>query len=178
MFFDVNFIVAQVFGIIVIILGAIIAPHLKTKTRLLICDMIAILFQATAFLLLGAMTGVFALGAIMSWVIVLFLYARVGKIAPVWVLIGLMIIHSLSVAISWNGWVSALMLSPLARLYGLWQGNLQRTRVTFIITAIGFGLYSLLASAYVGALNEAILIVSAIIALWRFRTKKTCDISV
>ena len=162
------FVIAQIIGIIVIIIGAILSPHMKTKTSLLLCNLIANALQLISFLLLDATTGVFAVSAIAFRVFVLFLYAKFEKRAPVWVLIGLMVIHAVMVLLAWEGWVSALMLAPLVRLYGMWQDKLQITRITFIITAIGFGVYSLLSDAYVVALNELILICSTALALWRF----------
>ena len=167
-----NFIIAQVCGVIVLILGAILSPHMKTKPSLLLCNLAANIFQLISFLLLGAITGVFTVSSIMIRVFVLFLYARLEKRAPVWVLIGLMAIHTSMVLLSWEGWISALMFSPLVRLYGMWQDKLQVTRVTFIITATGFGIYSFLTGGYMLMLNELILICSTIIALWRFRAKE------
>ena len=169
---DISFIIAQILGVMVTIVGVILAPHMKTKASLLLCNLIANLFQLAGFFLLGAITGVFTVSSIMFRVLVLFLFARVGKRAPVWVLAGLMAVHISMVLFGWEGWISALMFAPLVRLYGMWQEKLQVTRATFIITAVGFGLYSLLSGAYVVAFNEGLLIFSSALALWRFRQKE------
>jgi len=169
--FDVNFITAQALGVLVIIVGALILPHMKTKARMLLCNLVSNALQIGSFLLLGAVTGVFTTSSIMFRGFVLFLFARVDKRAPIWVLIGLMALHIFMVWFGREGWISLLMLSPLVRLYGLWQDNLQFTRVSFIITALGFGIYSLISGAWIVGLNEFILIVSTTVALWRFRQK-------
>jgi len=175
--FYMAFVVAQILGVLVIILGAILSPHMKTKTSLLLCNLVANALQLGSFWLLNATTGIFTVSSIMFRVFVLYLYARLDRRAPIWVLIGLMAIHTTMVLLSWEGWISLLMLSPLVRLYGMWQDKLQITRATFIITAIGFSIYSLLSSAYVVALNELILICSTAFAIWRFRQPKEveCD---
>ena len=163
-----TFIIVQIMGVVIIIACAIM-PHMKTKSALLLCNMVANFLQIICFWLLEALTGVSTVFATTLRVVVLFLYEKQGKRAPVWVLVGLVIVHIFAVAFLWAGWVSVFLLPPLVNVYGQWQDNLQITRYAAIITALGFGVYSFASGAYTIALNETLVVCSAGLAIWRYR---------
>ena len=163
------FIIAQVLGVIIIIVCALI-PHMRTKTRMLLWYIVVNVLQILQFWLLAARTGMLTIIAMAIRSIVLFAFSKNGKRAPVWVLLVLITLHLSAGIVAWEDWRSIFMMMAVVNVYALWQENLTIVRIAAIITSIGIGMYSLLSGAYTGAVNECIIIVSASLSLWRYRS--------
>ena len=160
--------IAQILGVITIIISVMI-PHMKTKIRLLSLNLVCNVVQLSEFAVIGALTGIAGDISATIRVLVLFVFAKKCKRAPVWILFALITAHIIIIAVEWQGWLSVLMILPIASIYGQWQEKMQIIRITAIITSVGFGTYSLLSGAYTGAINDLMIITSTSFALWKFR---------
>jgi len=167
----VPFVIAQIFGFIVVIL-CMIMPHMKTKSSMLGVNLAVHILQILQFLLLSATPGVYSSISATIRSVILFLYARKQKRAPKKVLVGLIILQIGMVIYSWESWWSICVMVAVTNIYGQWQKDLKITRIMAIVTSIAFGIYSWYSGAYVGVMNELLLIYSTGFALWRFRNVK------
>ncbi|MCL1964738.1 MAG: YgjV family protein [Firmicutes bacterium] len=165
------FVLSQIIGVIVIIVF-VIAPHMKTKPALLLCIVIGNLLTVIEFLLLGAMTEVAVISISTVRSIVFFLYSRSEKRAPAWVFLLFAGMQGGAVFVTWENWVSLLMLFDVVQTYGQWQTNMKILRISAIVTSVPIAVYNILVGGYTGAVNQCCQAVSASIALWHQHYRK------
>jgi len=169
------FIIAQIFGIIMIILD-VISPQMKTKKAIIFVVIFVNLAGTLQFVFLGKWTGIITTFIALVRTLIYYFYASKSRRAPIWMLIVLMVIQLGSVIWTWDSWYAIFMLLTVANIYGQWQINSQITRGGIMITGLGIGVYSVFSEAYTGALDMALRIVSSGIALWRYRKRKELEI--
>jgi hypothetical protein len=166
-----QFIVAQIIGVVVILLGAI-TSHMKTKSALLLCIVAGNVLLIAEFSLLGAMTEVAVISIALVRSITFFLYNKFGKKAPIWLLILFITAQVSAVFFTWTSWICVLMVFDALETYGQWQDDLKVTRITIIVASIPIGIYNLLVRGDTGAINCAVRTISASIALWHNHYRK------
>lgn len=160
-----NFYIAQICGILIMICNAI-SVQFKTKDKILICFVVANLFGIAQYFLLNAITAavVYVISTIRC---IVFYYYEKKDLKPS--LIILMIFEVLAIicgALSWqNMWSIIPIIVTVVFTYGLWQKNLTVTRISTAITGFGWVFYNIIVMAYVGALFDGALAISSIIAL-------------
>lgn len=80
------------------------------------------------------------------------------------------IIAVVSGIMSWqNIWSIIPIIVTVIYTYGLWQDNVKVIRIATGIAGFGWAIYDIIVMAYVGAIQEASQLISAIIALFRNR---------
>ena len=163
--------ISQGVGVLVII-AFVIAPHMKTKTALLFCVVVGNILTVIEFLLLGATTEVAVISVSTVRSITFFFFSRVGKRAPVWLLILFIAMQGGAVFATWKSWVSLLMLFDAIQTYGQWQTDMKILRISTIVSAIPIAVYNILVGGYTGAINQCCQAVSASIALWHKHYRK------
>ena len=163
-----NPIIGQVLGIAATLI-TFASYQFNTKRALLIIQTVATLCTCLSFLFLGATTG-FALNIVCLVRNVVFYFedgrsklqcASAILLASVMVALG---------ALSWQGWISLLMIVALAvNTLFMALGNLQLFRKSILLTSGMILLYDVLVFSIGGILNEALSIVSSAVGLVRYR---------
>ena len=142
--------------------------QMKSRSHILLLQLIGGLFFAFHFGLLGAFTG--AVLNIISVVKVLLFRHYSGPHRPAWPphLIAVLLIGA--TAFTWSGWVSLLpMIGMLALNYGFWRHNEQTMRRSAAIASPVWLVYNVINFSIAGIITELFVISSIAIALWRFR---------
>jgi len=165
---NTNQIIAQCFGVAMIILCAI-APQFKKKMGFISCWFLANICSFSMFWFLSAYAGAFSAISTIIRLAIFIYYESKQKIVPRYGLIGLILLHSVVICWNFENIYSLFLFFGVANIYGQWRKELKITRICAIITSAGFFLYSMINGAYSGAMNEIIIITSACIALYRFR---------
>lgn len=163
------FILAQICGIIALIL-TVIAVQFKTKEKIVMCSVFANIVVAMQFFLLNAITG--AVVSIINTIrCIIFYYYKKKDIKPsIIILLIFEIIAVVSGIMSWqNIWSIIPIIVTVIYTYGLWQDNVKVIRIATGIAGFGWAIYDVIVMAYVGAVQEASQLISAIIALFRNR---------
>lgn len=163
------FILAQICGIIALIL-TVIAVQFKTKEKIVMCSVFANIVVAIQFFLLNAITG--AVVSIINTIrcIIFYYYKKKDMKPSIIILLIFEIIAVVSGIMSWqNIWSIIPIIVTIVYTYGLWQDNVKVIRIATGIAGLGWAIYDVIVMAYVGAIQEASQLVSAIIALFRNR---------
>ena len=167
--YDLAFIIAQVFGVISIILN-IVVVQFKTKEQILIGMIISNLVVAVQFFLLNAITG-----GIISLInvircIVFYLFKKKNKKPSLLVLLIFEIIVIVSGIISWqNIWSILPIIATLTYTYGIWQDDVLKIKYIAAITGFEWAVYDIIVRAYVGFIQGVIQVISAIVAIIRYK---------
>lgn len=163
------FILAQICGIIALIL-TVIAVQFKTKEKIVMCSVFANIVVAIQFFLLNAITG--AVVSIINTIrcIIFYYYKKKDMKPSIIILLIFEIIAVVSGIMSWqNIWSIIPIIVTVIYTYGLWQDNVKVIRIATGIAGFGWAIYDVIVMAYVGAVQEASQLISAIIALFRNR---------
>ena len=168
-----TFWVVQGLGIVTLVLF-VSSLQMKTKERLLIVLIFALIFQLAQYYLTNAVAGIAATVVGLIRVIVFYLYKKHDLKPSVVALSALIILSIVLIVYTWENLLSALMfLGMISTIYGQWQDNMKRLRICAIITALCYVIYQYYAGMYTAMLGEAATVISSIVALWRFRSKTT-----
>lgn len=122
----VNMILAQIFGILAIIIFSL-SPHQKTKIKILIFQLISSILYALQYLLLGATSAVAIniIGAIKDGIF--YTYTRKNKPIPVSSLLIYIAVLLLSLILTFENIFSVFpCLLAILCVYGVWQTNLKK----------------------------------------------------
>lgn len=166
------FVMAQICGVLAMIL-TIVGVQLKTKEEIVLCSVIANIVVAIQFFLLSSYTGfiVSIINAIRC--LVFYGYKRRGVAPSILVLIFFETLCIISGIFSWKNIGDIIpIIVTLIYTYGLWQDNVKIIKITTGIAGFGWAIYDIIVMAYVGALQEILQLVSAIIAIVRERNSK------
>ncbi len=168
----VNFVIAQIFGTIALIV-LIISFQKNEKKKLLKYQMFSSLLYAIQYAFLGpeAYTG-----CLMNLTSMIrnFIFKRYeNKRPPLYLLIiivALMITLSL---ISFEGLISLLpMLAMVLYSIAVWNGNLKIVRIADIISCLLYIIYNIVVQAYAGLVATIIEMLGAMVSLYKFNIKK------
>lgn len=166
-----SFVISQILGVLAIIAFAI-SPHMKAKSTLLVFVILGNVLTVLEFLLLGAMTEVAVMSISTVRTVAFFLYSRLDKRAPIWLLLLFICLQGGAVYVTWKSPISLLMLFDIVQTYGQWQTNMKILRICTIIASIPIGIYNIVVKGYTGAINQGCQAVSAGIALWHKHYRK------
>lgn len=167
--YDLTFFIAQVFGIISIILNIVIVQF-KTKEKMLIGMIISNLVVAIQFFLLNAITG-----GIISLInvircIVFYMFKKENKKPSLLVLLIFEMIVIVSGIISWqNIWSILPIIATATYTYGIWQDDVLKIKYISAIIGFEWSIYDIIVRAYVGFVQGIIQVISAIVAIIRYK---------
>jgi hypothetical protein len=165
---------AQLVGIIGMILLAV-CFQAKNKKKTLILKFSADIAWGIHYLLLGGISAVVLniIGALRETI---FYFEKNEKRMKAW----------LVVFVTLNWVIGILKMKELYTLlptmcsavatYSFWQKDLKVTRLLGLVNAVIMFTYDIFLFSYVGMVNEAITVISVLIALYRYR-KKDCAIN-
>ncbi len=167
------FILAQICGIIVLIL-TVISVQFKTKEKIVMGMVFANIVVTIQYFLLNAVTG--AVVSIINVIrcIVFYYYKKKDKKPSLMILLIFEIIAIISGIMSWqNIWSVIPIIVTVIYTYGLWQDDVKVIRITTAVVGLGWAIYNVIVMAYVGAIQSISQFVSAMIALVKNKQEKT-----
>lgn len=165
-------ILAQICAMLAIFVYSL-GPHQKDKKGVLICNLTSNVLYLVQYLLLGAFTavGINIIDFFQS--LVFYRYAKEEKDIPLMWWIGYVIILiTIGIFTFTNIFSIFPILLGIMVAYGIWQNNLKVYRIIMAINILGWLIYNVSVQAYVGACGNIFQLVSAIIAMYRFKDFK------
>ena len=165
-----NFILAQIFGLISVILLAS-SYQLKSKNALLIAQLIGTLAMTANYLLLGAYSGM-ALNIVCIIRNIAYFFNNKRQ-KPFGFVAYLMTFIMIVVGIfAWQGWLSLVIIIALAINTYCMSLSLKKLRISILFTCTMVFIYDICVFSFLGALNEGLSAISSALALWRLRKAK------
>lgn len=163
-----NFIIAQIIGIIALIV-LMISFQKNTKEKLLKYQMVSSFLYAIQYLFLGAYTG-----CLMNFTCMVrnYIFNRYKNKVPIYYLIIVILIMIFLSMLTYSGLISLLpMIAVVLYSCALWYGNLKIVRITDIISCLLFIIYNIKVLAITGLIATFIEMLSTIIAIYKFDIK-------
>ena len=165
-----NFILAQLFGLIAVILF-VSSYQLKNKNALIIAQLIGTVAMSTNYLLLGAYSGMALNIVCIIRNIVYFFNSKRQK--PFLFVPYLMTFVMIAVGIfTWQGWQSLVIIAALAINTFCMSLSFKKLRISILFTCTMVFIYDIFVFSFLGALNEGLSVISSALALWRLRKKE------
>jgi len=160
-----SFTLAQVFGLLGA-LSMLLSSWQKTRNRVLSFLIFDSLFYFVQYILLGALSGAFTniIGLIRT---ILFRYKENNKFLQNKLILYIIILMYLIIGIyTYDGLISIfpVIVSILYSIV-LWQNNVKKIRIGTSLMLLSWLIYNISVSAYIGAIVEAVLFISSIIAI-------------
>ena len=163
-----NFIIAQIIGIIALII-LMISFQKNTKRKLLTYQIVSSFLYAIQYFFLKAYTGFF-----MSFTCMIrnYIFNRYKNKVPIYCLIIIILIMISFSILTYSGLISLLpMIAVVLYSFALWYGNLKIIRITEVISCSLFIIYNIKVSAITGLIATFIEMLAAIIAIYKFDIK-------
>lgn len=162
-------IIGQAFGILATIF-CLISYQMNTKKSILIIQTFGTLCTCFSYFFLGATSGfVLNLACIIRNIV--FYFVQDKKSIPFSILFAVII--GILGGLSWQGYISLLIIIPLAvNTICLSLGKPQLLRFSILFTSTTIIVYNIFVFSIGGIINETLIIISAIIGILRFHTKK------
>ena len=163
-----NFIIAQIIGIIALIVF-MISFQKNTKEKLLKYQMVSSFLYAIQYLFLGAYTG-----CLMNFTCMVrnYIFNRYKNKVPIYYLIIVILIMIFLSMLTYSGLISLLpMIAVVLYSCALWYGNLKIVRITDIISCLLFIIYNIKVLAITGLIATFIEMLATIIAIYKFDIK-------
>lgn len=161
----VNKIVAQIIGILAILIFAL-SPQQKTKQNVLIFQLISSILYGLQYFILGAFSAVVIniIGAIKEfW---FYLYAKKESKIPLKILLIYIIAVIIAGMFTYTDIFSVFpTILAILMTYATWQKNLKNFRILSIISSTSWIIYNFVVCAYVNAIGNLFQLISAIIAV-------------
>ena len=165
----INFIIAQVFGAIALII-LIISLQKNNKKTLLKYQIFSSILYAIQYVFLNAYTGCLMNLACMGRNIAFNKYQDKGP--PVYLLIIVICLMIVFSAFTYVGYISLLpMIAVILYSIAVWNGNLKVIRSIELISCSLYIIYNINVQAYTGLVATIIEFIGALIALVRFDIK-------
>lgn len=166
------FIVAQIFGILVII-SNVLAMQMKKKRQIIFMFILANLFSTINFLLLGGYSGaIICFFAILQTVINNH-FEKLQKQVP-HILIGIYVILSIVLgAITFQTFIDTLpIICSILYTLTIIQNKEKNIRKLSLVNIILWICYDLVCMAYTAAISDTFMAISTLIGMYRFDFKK------
>jgi len=163
-----NEIIAQIFGLLLIIL-TFLSPQMKSRNGILLFILLANLASCVQFYFVSAIAGLYALIVTTVRSLVYWIYANKEKQAHISIFIFFVIMQIGATIIGWQNWWSSLTLVLILNTYGQWQKDENRLRLCLLISSLFLGIYCFYVHAYTGAINKWLQTFSTAIAILKFK---------
>lgn len=166
------FIIAQLIGLIIVILS-LIGFQQKNGEKFLFYQIIISILYVLQYLLLGAITGAVICTIAIIRCIVFWKYKKENKKTPIYYLIIFILLSILSSIItSTSIFDYILTLGTIIFTYALWQDNMKIMRAGSIICVLSYIVYNLIFKAYTAIILDAIDFFNLSIAIYKNDIKK------
>lgn len=164
------FIIAQIFGVIAIILG-FLSYQMRTRRQILLALSATVIALSLHYLFLGAYTGM-AMNAVSLIRNIAYDYRDRKEIKSPLIPIVFTAIQVVMGILTWQAWYSILVLVGIAiNTYCVGLCNSQNLRKSILVTSPLVLIYNIFTMALSGIVFEVVGIVSAIIGIIRHRKK-------
>jgi len=163
-----NFLIAQAFGFVALVL-VVISFQINNKKRLIKLQGIGKICNIIEYAFLHAFSGaiVFVICVIRNYV-----FNKYEKV-PIKYLIITILLVLLSLVFTYDGLISLLPVSATCLYtFALWKGDLKLIRRIDIITCLIFILYTLRVSALMSFIATLLELTSSLLAIYRYDIKK------
>ena len=168
----IEMILGQVFGIFATVI-CLISYQMNTKKSLLIIQTVGTACTCLSYFFLGATSG-FVLNIVCIIRNIVFYFIKERK--AFYSSLGFTIIVGVLGVFSWQGYISLLIIIPLAvNTICLSLGKPQLLRYSILFTSTAIMIYNVFVFSIGGTINEALTVISAFIGILRFRIKKDCS---
>lgn len=170
------FIIAQIIGLIIVVLS-IIGLQQKNGERFLFYQIIINILYVMQYLLLEAITGAVICTISIIRCIVFWKYKKENKKTPIQFLIIFIILSTISSIItSANIFDYILTIGTIIFTYALWQDNMKIMRVGSIISVTTYIIYNLIFKAYTALILDGIDFFNLTIAIYKNDIKRKGEI--
>lgn len=166
------FILAQIFGVLIIIANAL-SMQMKKKQQILIMFILGNLFSTINFILLQSYSG-----AIICFVAILqttinYVFDKRGKKLPKWLITSYIIVVILCGLITYRTYLDILpILCSILYTTTILQTKERKIRKITLINAISWFIYDLASMAYTAGISDMVIIISTLIGMYRFDYEK------
>ena len=166
------FIVAQIFGILVII-SNVLSMQMKQKRNMIIMFMLGNLFSALNFILLQSYSGAVICFFAIIQIFINYYFERKGQEVPK-IFIGAYIIISIIIGlITLKSYIDILpIVSSILYTLSIVQKEEKNIRRILLVNSISWTIYEFMSMAYTAGISDALMAVSALIGMYRFDLKK------
>lgn len=166
-------ILGQILGIVATII-CFLSYQMNTKKSLLVVQTIGTSCTCLSYFFLGATSG-FILNIVC--VVRNFSFYFLKEKQAFYVAILFAIINCVLGAFSWEGYISLLIIIPLAvNTMCLSFGKPQLLRYSILFTSTAIMVYNIFVFAIGGTINEAVMVISAVVGILRFRKKENVPV--
>lgn len=166
------FIIAQLIGLIIVILS-LIGFQQKNGEKFLFYQIIISILYVLQYLLLGAITGAVICTIAIIRCIVFWKYKKENKKTPIYYLIIFILLSILSsIVTSTSIFDYILTIGTIIFTYALWQDNMKIMRAGSIICVLSYIVYNLIFKAYTAIILDAIDFFNLSIATYKNDIKK------
>lgn len=165
----INFIIAQIIGILALII-LMLSFQKNEKKLLLNYQIISSLLYSIQYAFLGAYTG-----SLMNLTCIArnFIFNKYNSKVPIYWLIIIVVLIITFLLITYIGIISLLpMFAVVLYSIAVWYGNLKLIRCTEVISCTLFIVYNIRVLAITGLIATIIELISALIAIYRLDIKK------
>ena len=166
------FIIAQLIGLIIVILS-LIGFQQKNGEKFLFYQIIISILYVLQYLLLGAITGAVICTIAIIRCVVFWKYKKENKKTPIYYLIIFILLSILSSIItSTSIFDYILTIGTIIFTYALWQDNMKIMRAGSIICVLSYIVYNLIFKAYTAIILDAIDFFNLSIAIYKNDIRK------
>lgn len=166
------FILAQIFGIFVIIFN-VIAMQMKHKNQIFFMLIFVSIFSALNFILLKSYSGCFICLFAIIQIIINYCLGKKNKPIPK-ILVGLYIIISIIIGtFTYKTYIDILpIICSILYTITILQKNEKRIRLISLINIILWIIYDFVSCAYTAGIADILTLVSTLIGIYRYDYKK------
>ncbi len=163
---------AQIFSFLGLICY-IISLQQNDKKRILQFHVIAYIFFAIQYFLLGAWSAAFMDIAALASSIMFYYNNKNTKKTPPYMLIIFILLMGITGIFTIKDLNSSIpIVMSIIFIYAIWQDNVSLIRLVSLIKSYTYILFNFVIGAYVSVIGNVIIIISALIAIIRFDFKK------
>lgn len=163
---------AQIFSLLGLICY-IISLQQNNKKKILQLHVIAYIFYAIQYFLLGSISAAFMDIAALAGSLMFYHDNKTTKKTPVYVLIIFILLIGIAGICTVKDLNDSIpIVMSIIFIYAIWQDNISLIRFVSLIKAFAYILFNFVVGAYVSAAGNVIIIISALIAIIRYDIKK------
>lgn len=166
------FILAQFFGILIIIANAL-SMQMKKKQQILIMFILGNLFSTINFILLQSYSGAIICFVAIIQTSINYFFDKKEKKLPRWLIGSYMIVFILCGLITYQTYLDILpILCSILYTTTIIQTKEKNIRRITLINAISWLVYDFAAMAYTAGISDMVILISTLIGMYRFDFKK------
>ena len=150
----------------------IISYQSKSNQILFLCQLFGCVAFCTQFTIMGAYTGAITLLINIVRNILLLNADQRKWVKSKWTLLVILLLLTLMTIITWAGWPSLLPYASVGvTSIGYWTRNAQKIRLSQLFGSPCSLLYDAIIRSWGGVINEALVIISILVSIYRFGWK-------